>query len=115
MNRKAKLTSLRRALAGLAVASVFFLAGCGKSPGRPHSATLTWDASTSAVVGYNVYRTSKLNGNVRKLTPQPINATRFVDSTVQPGLTYSYAVTSVNSKGQESRPSTPALATIPDP
>jgi fibronectin type 3 domain-containing protein len=56
-----------------------------------------------------------LNGNVKKLTPQPVTETRFVDSTVESGLTYSYAVTSLDSKGYESLRSAPAAATIPNP
>jgi len=56
-----------------------------------------------------------MNGNVKKLTPQPITATQFVDPTVQSGLTYSYTVTSVDSKGIEGRPSDPVTAVVPSP
>ena len=56
-----------------------------------------------------------VSGNVRKLTPQPIKETRFVDTTVEAGLTYSYTVTSVNAKGEESPPSPPVVRKIPEP
>jgi hypothetical protein len=114
-NRNTKLTAPWRFHGLLAFAIVVLLASCGKSHGRPHSVTVSWTAIKSPVVGCNVYRTSMRNGNVKKLTSQPITATQYVDSTVQPGLTYSYTVTSVDSKGNESRPSAPIVAKVPSP
>jgi fibronectin type 3 domain-containing protein len=113
MNQKANSPASRHCTGLFAIVFLLLFAGCGRLRDRPHSATLTWKASTSPVIGYNVYRTSMQNGNVRKLTPQPIAATQFVDSTVQAGLRYSYAVTAVDSKGTESRPSDPVVAEVP--
>jgi fibronectin type 3 domain-containing protein len=115
MNQKENLRESLRSIGLLAFAFLLLLAGCGKVSSRPHSATLTWKASTTPDVRYNVYRTSMMNGNVKKLTPQPITATQFVDPTVQSGLTYSYAVTSVDSKGIEGRPSDAVEVTVPTP
>lgn len=79
---------------------------------NPHSATITWTASTSPVVGYNVYRSTPQN-RVVKLTRKPINATEYTDKTVEAGETYIYSVTSVDSKGVESRPSEGVSVTVP--
>ncbi len=75
--------------------------------------TLSWTASKSEVVGYNVYRTLLLNGHRQKLNEQPIQATRYVDETVESGQTYSYAITSVDAKGAESHSSDPIIAKVP--
>src|ERR1700674_3998031 len=110
MNQKENLREPLRSMGLLAFSSLLLLAACGKENSRPHSATLTWKASTTPDVRYNVYRTSMINGNVKKWTPHPITATQVVDPTVKSGLTYSYAVTSVDSKGIEGRPSDPVIA-----
>ena len=89
--------------------------GCGILFSRPHSVTLTWTASTSKVVGYNVYRASLKHGGVKKLTPQPIAETRFVDSHLEVGDTYTYFVTAVDSEGVESRASDAVVASVPLP
>jgi fibronectin type 3 domain-containing protein len=76
---------------------------------------MSWTASTSAVVGYNVYRTSPPDGQRKKLTPQLVTPTQYTDSNVEAGQTYSYVVTSVDSKGIESRPSAVIVVTVPKP
>src|SRR5437879_1705254 len=53
-----------------------------------HSAILNWDASTSEVVGYNVYRAIQAGGPYTKLSSSPIEPTSYIDSTVQADLTY---------------------------
>ena len=92
---------------------IAFLLGCGQSNGGPHSVTLSWAASKSNVVGYNVYRTLLSNGHTQKLNAQPIQATQYVDSTVEAGQAYSYSVTSVDYKGSESPPSEAIVAKVP--
>jgi fibronectin type 3 domain-containing protein len=81
-------------------------------PANPHSVTITWTASKSPVAGYNVYRVSEPGGPV-KLTPRIVSGTEYTDRTVEAGHTYSYYVTSVDSKGKESRPSGKITATVP--
>jgi hypothetical protein len=65
--------------------------------------TLTWAASTKAK-SYDVYR----NGTVKatKLT-----TTRFVDTTVSGGTTYSYAVTACNANGCSAKSSSVSVTT----
>jgi hypothetical protein len=89
------------ALSGTGVASV------------SHSVTLSWQASTSSVSGYNVYSTSTVGGTLMKITPTPITTLSYTDNTVQAGLTYTYAVTAVGTDGVESADSTTVTAQIP--
>jgi len=58
---------------------------------------LIWDANTdSDLGGYIVLRGEAPGDTLQPLTPQPIRETRYVDRTVQPGVTYVYAVMAVD-------------------
>jgi Abnormal spindle-like microcephaly-assoc'd, ASPM-SPD-2-Hydin len=77
------------------------------------SVNLFWDASND-VVGYNVYRSLRADGNYHRINPSLDPTTAYTDSTVTSGHTYYYEATSVNSSGQESARSTPpVVANIP--
>jgi len=76
-----------------------------------HSVSLTWNASTSSVVGYNVYRGSVSGGPYTLLNSTP-NLT-FTDSTVLSGQTYYYVVTAVDANGTESIVSNEVTVIIP--
>ncbi len=78
-----------------------------------HTAALSWTASSSTVIGYNTYSSTASGGPYTKLTPAPLAATSYTDTTVQAGLTYYYVVTSVESNNVESVYSTQVSATIP--
>src|SRR5207245_4300237 len=80
--------------------------------GPQHSVHLSWKASTSTVVGYNVYRRDTTGPPIR-LNTRPINDTSYVDTSVQPGKTYFYFAKGVNSSGRESVPSNEVQAVIP--
>jgi hypothetical protein len=80
-----------------------------------HSASLTWTASTSSVVGYNVYRSTTSGGPYTLITGSPVAGTSFTDTSVQAGVTYFYVVTSVDANGGESVNSNEASSTIPTP
>jgi hypothetical protein len=88
------------------------LSGTGVQP-VSHSVTLTWTASTSTVVGYNVYRSSVSGGPYSKMNSTIIAGTTYVDSTVISGQTYFYVVTSVDSNSVESANSAEVTATVP--
>ena len=88
------------------------LSGTGIQP-VSHSVTLTWTASTSAVSGYNVYRSTTSGGPYTKLNSSLIATTTYVDSTVQASTTYFYVVTSVDSSNVESANSTEVSVTVP--
>jgi hypothetical protein len=81
--------------------------------GPQHSVNLSWKASTSPVVGYNVYRRG--TSGVVKLNLEPVTGTSYVDRTVQPGQTYFYVTKAVNTRGTESSPSNEVRADIPSP
>jgi hypothetical protein len=79
----------------------------------PPSVKLSWNASTSTVSGYNVYRSTTSGSGYTKLNSSPMAATTYTDTTVQSGNTYYYVTTSVNSAGEESADSNQATAVIP--
>jgi hypothetical protein len=77
------------------------------------SASLSWTASTSVVVGYNVYSSRTSGGPYTQLTSSPSIGTSYIDSTVQAGLIYYYVVTAVASGDAESVFSSEISAVIP--
>jgi hypothetical protein len=88
------------------------LSGSGSQLVAP-SVVLSWNPSTSAVAGYNVYRSQISGGPYTRLDSSVVSADSYTDSSVQPGLTYYYVVTSVTSAGMESVDSTQTSATVP--
>jgi hypothetical protein len=80
-------------------------------PGPQHKVTLSWKASASVIVGYNVYRRGM--SGVVKLNLEPVPGTTYVDSTVQAGQTYFYTTKAVSPKGRESMPSNEVRVDIP--
>jgi hypothetical protein len=91
---------------------VIRLSGVGVAQAS-NSVSLTWAASTSAVTGYNVYSSTESGGPYGKLTPSPVAATDYADSSVQQGQTYYYVVTAVNSQNAESAYSAQVSAAVP--
>jgi hypothetical protein len=89
------------------------LTGTGITTPVQHSVALSWNPSTSAVVGYFVYRGDGSTGSLSKLTASAIPTTTYVDSSVVDGQTYGYAVTSVDSSNVESGYSNQSSVTIP--
>jgi hypothetical protein len=78
-----------------------------------HTVALSWDASTSSVVGYNVYRGTQSGGPYQKLTSSPQPETTYTDSSVLTGTTYYYVATAVDSRNVESTYSNQAQAAVP--
>jgi len=79
--------------------------------GPQHSVNLSWKPSTSAVVGYNVYRRGPWG--VIKVNSRPVTGTSYVDHSVLPGETYFYVIKAVNAKGTESTASNEIRADLP--
>jgi hypothetical protein len=77
-----------------------------------HTVALNWDASTSDVVGYYVYR-ALADGTYAKVNSAPVALTQYTDTQIQSGQTYTYVVTAVDANTVESDYSDPVLATIP--
>jgi hypothetical protein len=78
-----------------------------------HSAALSWTASTSVVVGYNIYRGGTSGGPYTIINSSPNASTTFTDLSVVSGQTYYYVVTAVNSSNVESINSNQVQAVIP--
>jgi ASPM-SPD-2-Hydin domain-containing protein/HYDIN/CFA65/VesB family protein len=89
------------------------LSGTGVGSGVQHSVDLNWNASTSTVAGYNVYRGSRTGGPYQLVNPS-VASLAFTDSTVQSGTTYYYVVTAIDNSGVESNFSNEAVAVIPN-
>ncbi len=89
------------------------VAGTGVAAPAPTSLLLAWNPSTSTVVGYNVYTSSISGGPYTRLTSSPVATTSYSDTVIQPGETYYFVVTAVNSSGIESAYSNEISATIP--
>jgi hypothetical protein len=77
-----------------------------------HTVALSWDASTSDVVGYYVYR-ALADGTYAKVNNAPMVLTAFTDTNLQSGQTYTYVVTAITSDNVESDYSDPVVAVIP--
>jgi len=88
------------------------LSGTGVAPVQ-HSVALSWNASTSTVSGYNVYRSTVSGGPYTKLNSSLVATLNYTDSTVQNGTTYFYVTTAVDSSGSESVYSNEVSAPIP--
>jgi len=88
------------------------MTGTGIAPVQ-HSVALTWNASTSTVAGYNVYRSTVNGGSYTKINSSLVSALNYTDSTVQNSTTYYYVTTAVDSSGNESAFSNQASAAIP--
>jgi fibronectin type 3 domain-containing protein len=90
------------------------MTGSGIAP-QPHSVDLSWDASTSVVNGYYVYRGSQTGGPYSRMNSTPQVGTAFTDSSVSSGATYFYVITAVDSNSVESINSSEVQTAIPTP
>lgn len=95
--------------------SAVALSGTAEGSASDHSVALNWNASSSSVLGYFVYRGTSSGGPYTKLISAADPATTYTDSSVQTGATYYYVVTAVDGGGIESGYSNQAIATVPAP
>jgi hypothetical protein len=102
---------------GCNVAMVQRVVGAALPNGSCHPTILSWAASPSPnVSGYNIYRGTSSTGPFTKLNTTLLKTTTYTDGTSQPGLTYFYVATAVDSSNNESAFSSPAAqAVIPTP
>jgi fibronectin type 3 domain-containing protein len=85
-------------------------------PAGAHLATLSWNASTSPVNGYFIYRGTSSGGPYTTLNPSSLDpTTTYTDPSVQAGQSYYYLVKAVDSNNAQSAPSNEVSATIPSP
>lgn len=99
--------------AGVSASSKASTQPAGQSAPAQYNVALSWNASNSSVVGYNLYRGTQSGGPYAKLNSSPLSATNYTDSTTVSGTTYYYVSTSVNGANQESEYSNQASVTIP--
>jgi hypothetical protein len=78
-----------------------------------HSVKLSWTASTTPGVRYNIYRVTESTGKEEKLNSAPINGLTFTDAHPVNGEKYTYYATAVAGTAESAR-SNPAKAAIPD-
>jgi hypothetical protein len=71
-------------------------------PRTQHKVNLSWNAGSSGVVGYNIYRASASAGPYSQINPAPDSNTSYLDSTVQGEHTYYYVTTAIASNGKQS-------------
>ena len=82
-------------------------------PTANHVVDLNWKASTtSAIVGYNVYRGPD-GATWKRINASLVGSTLYSDSTVANSTTYYYATTAVDIDGHESNMSAAIKAAIP--
>jgi hypothetical protein len=83
--------------------------GIGQQP----SVDLTWAPNSDPdLAGYNVYRREE-NGAWTRLNPAPVPTPAYRDSNVAAGRTYSYAITALDTHGNESVRSPETSETVP--
>jgi Abnormal spindle-like microcephaly-assoc'd, ASPM-SPD-2-Hydin len=87
--------------------------GDGTQSSGQHTVALSWDASSSTVAGYNIYRGTQSGGPYSKLNPSLLLTTSYTDASVASGTTYYYVSTAVASNNLESAYSNQATAAVP--
>jgi hypothetical protein len=83
------------------------------APKKARKIVVTWQASSSPVVGYNVYRKGVEGFGYLKLNSTPIQGLTYTDSTAENGVNYSYVARAVDSHGVESANSNVSLVAVP--
>jgi hypothetical protein len=78
-----------------------------------HSVQLTWQASTSTVVGYNIYRGTTDGGPYGRINSALVTPLNYTDFSVASSTIYYYVTTAVDPTGVESKYSNQATARIP--
>jgi len=84
------------------------------TPASQHYVLLSW-TNSSAVTGYNIYRSAKSGGPYAKLTSVSGLTYSYTDASVQAGQSYYYVTTAVDTNGTESGYSNQVQAVIPSP
>ena len=79
---------------------------------------LTWDVTSPAsITGYKVYRSASPDGGFKSVFSDTadtrLNVMQFMDAGLEPGATYYYRVTLIDSGGKETSPSNVAKGVLP--
>ncbi|HJX28160.1 MAG TPA: hypothetical protein VJ885_09625, partial [Thermoanaerobaculia bacterium] len=74
---------------------------------------LVWRSSdVEDMAGYHVYRRTG-DGELARVTQQPVTTSEYIDTTVTSGQAYGYRVTAVDQSGNESAPGQEVRARVP--
>ncbi len=77
----------------------------GEGFGAPLAIDLSWEPNAEPdLLGYNLYRRTG-QGEFRRINADPVSASAFRDLKIEAGQTYTYRVTAVDQRGNESGPS----------
>lgn len=101
---------MKRIFAMFAVVLLLLGSGCGSNPFDPPAdfavtsgasrIALSWK-SIPSIIGYNVYRgTGSGPVSTKTRIASGLTVTQYVDASAEPGITYYYQVTAVNSTGE---------------
>jgi fibronectin type 3 domain-containing protein len=85
------------------------------SAGNPHTTTLSWTASTTPNVSYNIYRSSTAGGPYIKIGSVGVGLVSYIDSQALAGEIYFYVVRAMDNTNTESANSTEVQAQVPFP
>jgi hypothetical protein len=89
------------------------LQAAASGPGQPPFVDLIWAPDSEAdLAGYRVYRRVN-NGQILKLNSELVKTPAYRDTNVVPGKTYSYSVSAVDIRGNESARSEEVSETAP--
>jgi hypothetical protein len=126
VSRHRRIALWQKVCTGIMVAAVCVLWGAwfnssngttsaaGGAGQNKHAVTLTWNASSSPVVGYNVYRSTVKGRDYAKINAALVTeGLSYKDETVESGKTYYYVTRAVDAKGNESKNSTEVVAKVP--
>lgn len=93
--------------------------GLTAADGGMEDVLLTWNASPEAdLAGYNIYRaTAPFDTPMagRRINPNPIPSTEYLDTDVTDGMTYYYRITAIDEAGNESTVSDAVQVTLGTP
>ena len=79
---------------------------------EPGRGILDWTAVTAPdLAGYHVLRGEGVGATLQPLTTAVVTSTRYVDTTIRPGIDYIYAVVAVDRAGNRSEPSATVTVT----
>jgi hypothetical protein len=87
--------------------------GTASAPASSYRVSLSWEASSSSVAGYYVYRGTTSGGPYSRIDSAIDTENSYTDTTVLSGQTYYYVTASVTAKGVQSKYSNQVTATIP--
>jgi hypothetical protein len=119
VSRNSKIVAGVSVLFALALSVTWFLVTSGIaaaprlfSSRQQHTVKLTWVASPTPGVSYNIYRVTQSTGKIEKLNVFPITGWSFIDQHPVNGEKYTYYATAVSGTDESAR-SNPALVIIP--